>query len=255
MKTRIFTIIAAISLILLSGCEKGRFLSSINGAPYELLVVADKSILYKNAPFDVAECRDGDTRFTDWREIKHNVILNWIDIGNPARGFAVLSDHTTAYACSPGKPLALTVQYAGNGLWGRDYTLDGPTEIGFSFFPHSGGWSCVEQESARWNEPLLVRTIRSGVRGRASFLDVGDSGYALSAACVTDEGLLIRFYNATGDGSTRTIRLPSSLDSAVETDLDGHPVGKEIRLDSTPDGQKTLQTAIPEFGLKTFILK
>ena len=218
-------------------------------------VVADKSILYKNAPFDVAECRDGDTRFTDWREIKHNVILNWIDIGNPARGFAVLSDHTTAYACSPGKPLALTVQYAGNGLWGRDYTLDGPTEIGFSFFPHSGGWSCVEQESARWNEPLLVRTIRSGVRGRASFLDVGDSGYALSAACVTDEGLLIRFYNATGDGSTRTIRLPSSLGSAVETDLDGHPVGKEIRLDSTPDGQKTLQTAIPEFGLKTFILK
>lgn len=44
MKTRIFTIIAAISLILLSGCEKGRFLSSINGAPYELLVVADKSM-------------------------------------------------------------------------------------------------------------------------------------------------------------------------------------------------------------------
>ena len=44
MKTRILTIIAAITLVLLSGCEKGRFLSSINGAPYELLVVADKSM-------------------------------------------------------------------------------------------------------------------------------------------------------------------------------------------------------------------
>lgn len=44
MKTRLLTIIAAITLVLLSGCEKGRFLSSINGAPYELLVVADKSM-------------------------------------------------------------------------------------------------------------------------------------------------------------------------------------------------------------------
>ena len=43
-------------------------------------VVADKRILHKNAPFDVAECRDSDTRFTNWREIKHNIILNWIDI-------------------------------------------------------------------------------------------------------------------------------------------------------------------------------
>ena len=65
----------------------------------------------------------------------------------------------------------------------------------------------------------------------------------------------MRFYNATGDSSSRTIRFPSSLTCAIETDLDGHPVGKEIRLESTPDGQKTLQTAIPPFGLKTFLLK
>ena len=218
-------------------------------------VVADQRILHKNAPFDVAESLDGDTRFTNWRDIKHNILLNWVDIGNADQGFALLSDHATAYACSPGKPLALTVQYAGNGLWGRDYTLDGPTEIGFSFFPHGGGWSCVEQESARWNEPLLVRTLRGGIRGSASFLDVGDSGYALSAACVTDEGLLLRFYNATGDASARTIRLPASLSCAVETDLDGHPVGKEIQLGNASDGQRTLQTAIPAFGLKTFILR
>lgn len=87
--------------------------------------------LYKNAPFDVTESKMDNTFFTRWDSIKNNVLLNWVDItdGKGKFGLALFSDHTTAYTHGKEDPLGLITQYSGVGLWGRNYSLNGPTEF------------------------------------------------------------------------------------------------------------------------------
>lgn len=38
------------------------------------------SRIYKNAPFDVCESKLDNTFFNTWDQIKHNIILNWVDL-------------------------------------------------------------------------------------------------------------------------------------------------------------------------------
>ena len=111
--------------------------------------------LYKNAPFDVCESNLKNTFFNTWDSIKHNIILNWVDLvdKNEAYGFALLSDHTTSYAFGENYPLSLTAQYSGIGLWGMDYKITGPLKMKYAVIPHTGKWeeSHVSTESNKCN--------------------------------------------------------------------------------------------------------
>ena len=70
---------------------------------------------------------------------------------------ALLADHTTSFAHGPDHPLGLTLQYSGVGLWGRNYSLRGPTEIRYGLLPHAGDWQKADlwTASTAWNEPLV----------------------------------------------------------------------------------------------------
>ena len=56
--------------------------------------------IYKNAPFDVCESKLTDTFFGSWDQIKHNIILHWVDLAEQEGDYALalLSDHTTSYS-------------------------------------------------------------------------------------------------------------------------------------------------------------
>lgn len=84
--------------------------------------------IYKNAPFDVCESKLDNTFFNTWDQIKHNIILNWVDLAEQKGDYALalLSDHTTSYSHGEDYPLGLTAQYSGPGLWGPDYKITGP---------------------------------------------------------------------------------------------------------------------------------
>jgi alpha-mannosidase len=58
--------------------------------------------------------------------------------GSGGHGLALFSDHTTSYTHGPAFPLGLTNQYAGKGLWGRDYRAEGTTEVRYALTPHAG---------------------------------------------------------------------------------------------------------------------
>jgi alpha-mannosidase len=123
--------------------------------------------VFKDAPFDVTESRLTNTFFSTWNELKNNVILHWVDVEDaPKRlGLALMTDHTTSYAHGAEHPLGLTVQYSGVGLWGRNYSLNGPTELNYAVVPHAGTWEDaeIERNNARWNEPLpAVSTTTRG---------------------------------------------------------------------------------------------
>ena len=204
--------------------------------------------LFKDAPFDVCESALEDTFFDRWDEIKHNVILDWVDLcGRDGHSFALLSDHTTAYTYGPGSPLGLSVQFSGNGLWGRNYRIDGPTRMRFAILPHEGRWdeARIQEENLSWNEPL---TALPGDHPAASLLDLTGTGYLLSAMTATPEGFLFRLYNASGDDSARTLRLGCRAGSIQEVDLQGQNIGEEF----SPD---TFTVSVPRHGIKTFKVK
>ncbi len=212
--------------------------------------------VYKDAPFDVCKSSLQDTFFNRWDSIKNNVVLNWVDVYDGQRsGLALFSDHTTSYSHGSDVPLALTVQYSGNGLWGRDYSINGPTEIKFALVPHQDTWdkAGINTLLSNWCEPLLTQLLPSGGSDMRSLVNLDGSSYQICAAYVEDSDVVLRLYNAEGNNNQRTISFGFNLKSADETDFNGK-VLRHCKL--VPHGnQSEVTVSIPRFGVKTLRLK
>lgn len=224
---------------------------------YKLLlyfpVALDSSHIEKDAPFDVCESRLHDTFFNRWDSIKHNVIVHWADevAGDRSRGLTLFSDHTTSYAHGADFPLALTVQYAGRGLWGREYGIDRPTELSYALLPHRGDsrqarlWTRSEER----NEPLIPVRTHDPSLSAASFLSIEDEAYELSALYYEGKELYIRLFNARGGHVPRKIAIEGTNLGVRSVELDGRIIET---LPVRPQGGKTLtELSIPPFGIRT----
>lgn len=213
-------------------------------------VACETPTLFKDAPFDVCESALENTYFDRWDGIKHNVILDWVDLcGKNGRSLALLSDHTTSYTYGPDFPLALTVQFSGNGLWGRDYSITRPTQMRYAIVPHGGKWDKdgIQEESQSWNEPLYAV---GGVAPKGTILDLSGTGLILSAFHSAGDGYLLRLYNADGDASPKNIRLGMQGTEIAEVNLLGQEIGRpSVKND---ENGIIMEVAIPRFGIKTF---
>jgi alpha-mannosidase len=206
--------------------------------------------VYKNAPFDVAESHLNNTFFTSWDSIKNNVLLNWVDVtdSKDQYGMALFSNHTTAYTHGQDFPLGLVVQYSGMGLWGRDYTINGPTHIHYALMPHKGRWdrARVWSASADWNQPLVA------VPGNAE-LETNDKpmitaiseGIVLSYAKTDGKQFTMRVFNAEGTSGIKMIKPGFKYTKAIVRSLDGVPL-KEFKA-----GPGGIKLDIPRFALRT----
>lgn len=219
-------------------------------------VFSGKAALYKDAPFDVCRSRLEDTYYETWDNIKHNVVLHWLDVaeldGN--RGFAVLTDHTGSYSFGKHNPLCLTVQFSGNGLWGRHYGITGPEEMSFAIIPHSGDWreAGIYEESISWNEPLVCGISRNSGVEEASFIDTGNTGLEISAAFITDKGLTVRLFNPSDTEVSGTVGFRMPVKEIIGTDLNGNPAW---RPETAKGKRKTaIKVEIPPFGIRTYLL-
>ena len=213
-------------------------------------VACENPSLFKDAPFDVCESELEDTGFDRWEDIKHNVILNWVDIcGKNGKSVALLSDHTTSYTYSQDFPLALTVQFSGNGLWGRNYSITHPTEMRYALVPHTGSWDAdgIQEESQSWNEPL---TAIPGAGSSSGLLDLGGTGLVVSALTPCESGYLLRVYNASGDDSPQSVRLGFTVSDIREVNLLGEETGRPA-FKKEGEGS-VLEISMPRFAFKTF---
>ncbi len=208
----------------------------------------------KGAPFDVCESKLSDTFYNSWEAIKNNVILDWVDVTDGAgeNGLALFTDHTTSYTHGPKHPLGLTIQYAGKGLWGRDYRVDGPTEVRYALAPHAGRWdkASVPALAASWQEPPFGASSRGGQRPLRSLIDPGASGWAVPAMYERDGKLLVRLFNATGDDSAHEVGIGFDAGKVQLVELDGRVV-EELKPAVDKAGQRTLRLRIPRFGIRT----
>ncbi|MDE6153319.1 MAG: alpha-mannosidase [Muribaculaceae bacterium] len=207
--------------------------------------------LWKDAPFDVCESRQESTFFDRWSTIKHNVILNWIDFtdNDKSIGLGLLSDHTTSYVHGPGSPTALTIQYSGQGLWGPNYAITGPTEVNFALVPHrgEGGADAMWAEADCYNEPLqAVVCGGSGVPQSRSLAHVDTEGYRLSCAMTDRAGnRVLRLHNVCADRQA-TVRLDMPCGLVSETDLLDNKLA-DVALDGS-----TMNVSMPRNGFRTY---
>ncbi|MDR0824045.1 MAG: glycosyl hydrolase-related protein [Prevotella sp.] len=209
--------------------------------------------LYKNAPFDVCESKLENTFFGTWDSIKHNIILNWVDLvdKNEKYGFTLLSDHTTSYSFGENFPLSLTVQYSGVGLWGMDYKITEPLKMKYAIIPHTNKWeqARISSESNKWNEPLVTSFHKKTASVDKSYFDTGNSGYEVSAFKVDKDGLIIRLYNTEGNSSVQKLTFGFPVSEVEEVDLRGNTIAKK-----TID-KNSISLSIPHFGIKTLLVK
>jgi len=212
--------------------------------------------VYKNAPFDVTESKLGNTFFNRWDSIKNNVLLNWVDVEDRSGkyGLALFCDHTTSYVHGEGYPLGLTVQYSGNGIFYRNYRIDGPTEIHYALLPHADRWdrAGVEAASMRWNEPLLVVTS-SGQAGQAAhcFLRPDTKGWEITSMRMEGKDLLVRVFNAAGDDQPDRLQTGFRADEAWLEELDGRKVKRLDMEGVKPELRRAVLLTIPRYGVRT----
>lgn len=206
--------------------------------------------LWKAAPYDVCESRLDSTFFDRWTDIRHNIIQSWVDVADRQSGLALLSDHTTSYSFAPDYPLALTVQYSGQGLWGRDHKIAGRTQLHYALVPHRGHWdeAHISDLSERWNRPV-AQAAEVGP-SRRSLLSVERTGCQVSSLTVDEDGsLLLRLFNADGDDRPKEVAIGFSVASVTEVDL----LGREVGRPSFANHRLTVQ--MPRFGIRTYRLK
>jgi alpha-mannosidase len=233
-------------------------------ALFPLQLAAQK--VYKNAPFDVTESRLENTFYNRWDSIKNNVLLNWVDVEDGAGdyGMALFCDHTTSYGHGADFPLALTVQYSGNGIFYRDYKIDGPTEMNYAWIPHAGKWdqAGIWAEGTKWNEPLVVRTgevgeqrmVKRGRAGERSLLQLERAGMEISSVRMEGNDLLVRLFNAEAAGEEQKLYFGFAAKRAEEVGLDGRLIkGVPIRKDRS--GRRYVELSIPRFGIRTLRIK
>ena len=218
-------------------------------------LLAEKSgKLFKNAPFDVCESQLENTIYTSWDQIKHNIILNWVDAENGSGnyGVALFSDHTTSYIRTEDLPLGLTVQYIGKGLWGRNYGVDGPTHIRYALLSHAENWETagVEQASIAWNEPLIGRFINAGNEpDQFSLLEASDMNLQLSALTVDGNDSQVRFYNSSKNRNQK-VRWNCNADSFELVKLNGKVISS-VKKNKNKNGDWVTNLNLPQFGFQT----
>lgn len=209
--------------------------------------------LSKDAPYDVTESRLTNTFFNSWDSIKNNVLLHWADVTDGKAGLALFTDHTTSYVHGQHYPLGFTLQYAGTALWGRNYNIDGPTEVKYAIVPHAGKWDAasISKEAANWCEPLLV--MPASGENDLSLLSLQDERWEVPALLMDGKDLLIRIYNAAGDNREHELYFSGTAAKAILEQLNGEAL-QTLSLRQA-GGKTIIRLSMPRFGIRTIRLK
>ncbi len=218
--------------------------------------------LYKNAAFDVCKSKNENTFFSGWDNIKHNIILNWVDLydKNENAGIAVFSDRTTSYLHGKDHPLGITLGWGWEaGFWWGKSSLNGIQESSYSILPHQGNWeeAGVSYENINLCEPYQVG-ITSGKfeasKKEYSAFDIEGKGFEVSAVIFHGEAMLIRIFNAKTFEDDCKVILGCKYETAEIVDLKGECIEKPAFIKEI-NSQNSINFRMAGFGISTIKLK
>jgi len=244
--------------------EKGRDTTRSNQRPiydssYKLQVLFPAAIkhptLFKNAPFDVCRSTIDDTTFSGWDSIKHNVIVNWVDLAESdgSAGLAVMTDHTTAYSLTKDEPLGIVMCYAGPGVW-WDYSIERKPTVRYALVPHAGDWMAAQlpYELDWWSEPLVVAPTGdpAGNEHVWSLLDASDGSIHVVTVFEQDGAAHIRLFNAADHTVEQEIAVAPKFAKIDQIELDGRHISDVPILRQSP-ARPTIKLKFAPFGVRT----
>lgn len=235
----------------------GNFRRPAYDSRFKLLALFPTAIehptLTKDAPYDVCESKNTDSFYNSWEKIKHDVILDWVDVAekSASHGLAIFSDHTTSYAHGPDHPLGLTIQYAGRGLWARDYKVEGATEIRYAIVPHAGRWDAANLPllAAAWQEPPIGAQGRGGPTASRSFIEPSSPAWQIPAMFEREESIFVRLFNAGNDSTPGRLKLGFNAGTVELVELDGRVIRR-----LNPGTNRTIELSMPSLGFQTLRL-
>lgn len=222
-------------------------------------VQLQKPQIYKNAAFDVCRSNNTNTFFNSWDTIKHNVIVNWVDIVDDANnlGLALFTDHTTSYAHGEDHPLSLVLGWGWDGgFWWGKCPLNGPQEARYAVVPHAGRWDKAQlwRETAEWSEPLLARiSLAAGKPFQDSLVRIESPGVYLTASIISGHDLLLRFFNAESSRQEHEVFLGFPYKSIDLVELDGR-ASQTVQIASSDRTRRSVRLHLPQFSLRTLRL-
>ncbi|MEG1263543.1 MAG: glycoside hydrolase family 38 C-terminal domain-containing protein [Clostridia bacterium] len=161
--------------------------------------------------------------------------LNWVDIGDPTHGFALLNDCKHGHRCR-GNGLEMTLIRSG---WLPDQKSDvGEHRFTYAILPHLGTWkdAGIITAAQALNQPMRV-VASTGHDEKPFSLFSMDARYAvLSGVKLAEDGkdLIARIYNPQANKDTLTLTCGFTAGSAMAVDLLERPLG-EVEL---TDGEK-----------------
>jgi alpha-mannosidase len=214
--------------------------------------------IYKNAAYDVCKSRNTDTFFQRWDEIKHNIVVNWVDAFDDRNnlGLAVLSDHTTAYTHGPEHPLALVLGWGWEGgFWWGKRSLLGTTQINYALIPHQDLWdkAGISEETARWHEPLIPFLLQGAPPANLhsrSLIRTDAPGIEIPTIQLDADRALVRLFNAAGPESEFVVSFLMRPSRVELVELSGKAI-RELPVQRESDGRYIVKLAMPRFGLRT----
>lgn len=218
--------------------------------------------LYKESAFNVEKSKLDDTFFMGWDQIKHKVMVHWVDSFNESenRGLALYCDHTNGYQFGADYPLGITLAYGGqSGFWWGNCRLDGMQETRYSIIPHADKWDGAKLYSLceSINEPLVTRTFSTSkdVEKEYSAIDIKTDGVILSAMTVTDKGLLVRVFGAENDGKSCVINTGFDFKSVKSVSPSGENLPESESFDISAKGREVTLPSFPRFAIRTILFE
>jgi len=188
------------------------------------------------------------TRRTPAEQAKFEVpALRWGDLSDANHGFSLLNASKYGYDAKDNViRLSLLRSATYPGVGGECCTDQGFHEFTYSLYAHKDRWETggTTQQAYELNFPLMAvaASAHTGILpAKHSFVQVEPSNVVLTAVkkAEDDDGLILRFYESTGQPSQVRLRLPDKAVRAFETSL------IEKQQDSLPLTADGREVAIP----------
>lgn len=216
-----------------------------------------QSHIDKDCAYDVCRSALTDTHFTTWNEIKHNILLHWVDATDDEQGLSVLCDHTTAYIHGQNTPLGLALAWGYDaGFWWGRRPLKGIHQMRYQLMAHAGDW----REGTVWHEcehflhkPLARRSAKALKETARSAFAIETEGVELGSFYAQDGELYARVFNA-GEECEAVLTLDAGRFSGlIETAPGGAPTGF-VPTASDEQNRRVIRVELPRFAIRTYRL-
>lgn len=148
--------------------------------------------------------------------------------------------------------MALTLQYSGDGLFWRNYSLTGPSSINYALIPHAGKWdkAGIWTKSVAWNEPLIAKVDNGAGPGRSAGLLETTPDWEVPAVIRRGSDLIVRLFNAEGSSAPQKIHTGFAFNEVREVDLNGK-TKETLTAKKDANGKTYIELGMPRFGIRT----